>query len=140
MDDRYVISAVLIVLSWATAADSCADWRDLSCEHLDAQLIGWVRQCHSPLDRRGELLRVESIDEASASSYGERCGQLDTTQILDDDAAEQASADFAWRCTICGGREFRLRRIYVVSQLQPGWARPTACSSASNERGARLRV
>ena len=76
---------------------------------------------------------VESTaGEGSSNSYGERCGQLETTQILDDHAAKQASGDFAWRCTICGGREFRLRRIYVVSQLQPGWARPTAFSSASD--------
>jgi hypothetical protein len=113
--------------------DSVADWRHLSCEHLDASLIGWVRQCHSPLDRKGELLRVESIDGAeSARSSSERCGQLDTAQVFDDDGAEKASADFAWRCTRCGGRDFRLRRIYLVSQLQPAWARTTAVSSAAD--------
>jgi len=109
--------------------DSGADWRHLSCEHLDASLIGWMRQCHSPLN--GDFVRVESIaEEESSGSSGELCGQLETTQVFDDDAAEEASEDFAWRCTKCGGREFRLRRIYLVSQLQPAWARPTVSSAA----------
>jgi hypothetical protein len=72
-----------------------------------------VRECQSPLDVDGELVRVESMPREEWSDHLEYCGALGE-RLHDEDAGDDAD----WRCARCGGARFEYRGVYVVSRLE----------------------
>jgi hypothetical protein len=84
---------------------------------LDAQMIGWMRECGSAIDSDGELVRIESMPpEEWEGEFLERCGALDMNRVYEDDNTED---DPTWRCSRCGGDKSNYVPVYMVAKLTP---------------------
>jgi hypothetical protein len=85
---------------------------------LDANQIGWVRQCAVPVDLgEGEVVAVEGIPPKELGRVAlEFCGAIDMSRVFTDD---EAAADDPpeWRCSSCGGRFFEYVAVYFVIKI-----------------------
>jgi hypothetical protein len=90
-------------------------WRHVQSEDgtVDAHLIGFVRECQSPLDVDGDPVRVESMPREEWGDFLEYCGALGE-RFYDEDAGDDPN----WRCARCGGARFEYRGVYVVSRVE----------------------